>query len=187
MSFLKLATASAALVLLAACSSYAVKYDFDPAANFTGYRSFAWYAASKKAQGKGSGQDPFLDKRVRAAVEQQLQAKGYRLEAQGEPDLLVTFYPVFRNKRVRASTTVGFGGGGWARPWGYGIGTRFTTSEVHNYREGTIILELVDSRSNQLVWQGSAEGALTRQDDPKDAQEQINRAVRDLLDKFPPK
>jgi hypothetical protein len=29
-----------------------VRYDFDPTVNFKDYRSFAWCAASKKAQGK---------------------------------------------------------------------------------------------------------------------------------------
>lgn len=188
MRSLKPALASAALALLAACSSYSVKYDFDPAAPFQGYRSFGWYAASGRAQGKAAqGSSPLTDKRVRLSVEQQLQAKGYRLETQGDPDFLVAYYPIYQNRRVRTSTSVGFGGGGWHRPWGYGVGTRFTTSQTHSYKEGTIILEVVDNRSHQLVWQGSAEGALTSHEDPQEAQEQINRAVRDLLERFPPK
>ncbi len=187
MRSLNLALSSAALMLLTACSAYSLKYDFDPTADFKGYRSFDWYASSKKAKGKAGEANPLTDKRVRLAVEQQLQAKGYRLDAQGDPDFLVTYYPVFQTRRYRTQTSVGFGGGGWRRPWGYGVGTRFTTSQTHAYREGTLILEMVDYRTNQLVWQGAAEGALTRLDDPLDAQEQINRAVRDLLEKFPPR
>ncbi len=179
--------APAALVLLTACSSYSVKYDFDPGAGFHAYRSFDWYAASRKAQGRKADEHPLLDKRVRAAVEQQLQAKGYRRETTADPDFLIAYYPVYRTRRVRTGTSVGFGGWGWRRPWGYGVGTRFSTSEVHSYKEGTIVLEIVDFKSNQLVWQASAEGALTRLDDPQEAQEQVNRAVKDLLDRFPPK
>jgi hypothetical protein len=88
---------------------------------------------------------------------------------------------------VRTHTSVGVGIGGWRRPWGYGVGTRFGSSETHTFKEGTIVLEIVDYRSNQLVWQARAEGALSAHDDPQEAQEQIARAVRDLLERFPPK
>jgi hypothetical protein len=80
---------------------------------------------------------------------------------------------------------VGVGGGFGYRRWGYGVGTRF--SEVHHYKEGTIVLEIVDGRSNQLVWQSAAVGALTNLDNPEEAQEQVARAVAEMLEKFPPK
>ncbi len=179
--------APAALVLLTACSSYSLKYDFDPSAAFTGYRSFDWYASSKRAQGRKADEHPLTDKRVRLAVEQQLQARGYRLETKAEPDFLIAYYPIYQTKRVRTRTNVGVGVGGWRRPWGYGVSTRFSTAQTHTYKEGTIVLEIVDARSNQLVWQASAEGALTNLEDPHEAQAQISRAVQDLLDRFPPK
>lgn len=185
---LKLMLTPALLLLMGACSSYTVKYDFDPGASFRGYRSFDWYAASKAAKAKSQAPgNPIMDKRVRLAVEQQLQAKGYRLERTADPDFLVTYYPIIRNRQYRTRTTVGVGGGGWYRPWGYGVGTRFSTVQTHRYQEGTIILEIVDYKTNQLVWHAAAEGALSGLDNPDEAQDQINRAVRDLLEKFPPK
>jgi hypothetical protein len=176
-----------ALLLLAGCSSYSLKYDFDPAASFQGYKSYDWYASSKRAQGRKGEASPLTDKRVRFAVEQQLQARGYRLEPQAEPDFLIAYYPIYQTKRFRTHTSVGLGGGGWRRPWGYGVGARFSTTQTHTYKEGTIVLEIVDNKTNQLVWQSSAEGALTNLEDPQEAQEQIARAVRDMLERFPPK
>ncbi len=174
------------LLLFSACSSYSVKTDYDPTITYASYHTFDWYAASKKAKGKGSGTDPLMDKRVRVAVQAVLEAKGFQQETQGEPDFLVTYYPIYQNRKYRTTTTVG-GGYGWGRRhWGYGVGTRFSTSQVHQYREGTIMLEIVDSRSNQLVWQGAAEGALTNLNNPEEALEQIHKAVRDMLANFPP-
>ncbi len=186
MNRLKLAVMALGLALSTACSSYTVKTDYDPTITYSSYRTFDWYAASKKAKGKGSGTDPLLDKRVRVVVQTVLEGKGFKQETLGEPDFLVTYYPIFHNRKYR--TTTSFGGGyGWGRRhWGYGVGTRFSSSQVHQYREGTIVLEIVDSRSNQLVWQGAAEGALTDLSNPEDAQEQINKAVRDMLANFPP-
>lgn len=186
MNRLRMIATAFGLVLFTACSSYAVKTDYDPAITYASYKTFDWYAASKRAKGKGSGTDPLMDKRVRTSVQAVLEAKGFRQDTVAEPDFLMTYYPIYENKKYR--TTTSFGGGyGWGRRhWGYGAGTRFSTSQVHKYREGTIILEIVDSKSNQLVWQGAAEGALTNLDNPEDAQEQINKAVRDLLANFPP-
>ena len=174
------------LALLTACSNYTVKTDYDPTITFASYKTFDWYAASKRAKGKGSGTDPLMDKRVKASVQSVLEAKGFKQETVAEPDFLLTYYPIYQNRKYR--TTTSFGGGyGWgSRRWGYGVGTRFSTSQVHKYREGTIVLEIVDSGSNQLVWQGAAEGALTNLDNPEAAQEQVNRAVQELLANFPP-
>ncbi len=186
MNRIKIMAAAFGLALFTACSSYTVKTDYDPTITYASYKSFDWYAASKRAKGKGSGTDPLLDKRVRASVQKVLEAKGFKQETVAEPDFLVTYYPIYQNKKYRTTTSIG-GDYGWGRrQWGYGMGTRFSTSQVHQYREGTIILEIVDSRSNQLVWQGAAEGALTNLDNPEDAQEAINKAVGDLLMNFPP-
>lgn len=175
-----------AALLLTGCAAYSLKYDYDPGANFRAYRTFEWYAASKRARGQRNGSSEIMDRRVRAAVEQQLAAKGYAAAASGaEPDFLVTYYPVFRDRRVRTTTTVGVGGGWRYSRWGYGVGTRF--SEVHHYKEGTIVVEIVDGRSNQLVWQCAAVGALTALDDPEEAQERVAQAVADMLQKFPPR
>lgn len=170
--------------LLLACSSYRINYDYDVQQNFSAYKRFDLYAPGKR--GKGSGEAPgLMDKRIAAAVAKELQAKGYAQETMADPDFLVAYYPVYRTRRYRTATHVGFGGFGWRRPWGYGVGTTF--SQEHQYREGTIIVEIVDFKSNQLVWQGAAEGALTDNDTPEESNEQVGRAVHDLLDRFPPK
>ena len=176
---------SAALILTG-CATYSVKYDFDPGANFRAYRTFEWYAGSKRAKGQANGGSEIMDRRVKAAVERQLVAKGFAA-ATGttEPDFLVTYYPIYKERRYRTGTTVGVGFGGRYRHFGYGVGTRF--SEVHHYKEGTIVVEIVDGRSNQLVWQSAAVGALTNIENPEDAQEQVAKAVADMLEKFPPK
>lgn len=186
MNRLKMIATVCGLALFTACSTYSIKADYDPTTSYASYKTFDWYAASKRAKGKGSGTDPLMDKRVRASVQAILEAKGFRQETVAEPDFLVTYYPIYQNKKYRTTTSFGGGYGFGRRHWGYGVGTRFSTSQVHRYREGTIVLEIVDSKSNQLVWQGAAEGALTGLNNPEDAPEQIHKAVQDLLANFPP-
>jgi hypothetical protein len=100
----------------------------------------------------------------------------------------VVCYPFYRNRTVVTYQEMGgpWWGYGWGgRPWGYGPAVGFR--EVNTYREGSIILEMVDFHTNQLAWRGAAEGALTGLSDPKDAEEQVTEAVRKLLANFPPK
>lgn len=171
-----------ALLLLMACAS-PVRYDYDVSQDFSRYKTFDLYAAGKRGKNKG-GDDPLLDKRIRTAVAAELQGKGFTREEVADPDFLVACYPIFRTRHYRTTTRVGFGGGGWRRPWGYGVGTSF--SQTHSYREGTLIIEIVDTRSNQLVWQGADEGVLTGLDDPERANDAVASAVKDTLAKFPP-
>ena len=171
-----------ALILLTACSA-SVKYDYDVSQDFSRYRTFDLYAPGRHGKG-GQGGDGLMDKRIRASVAAELQAKGFAREEVADPDFLVACYPVYRQRRYRTTTHVGFGGGGWYRPWGYRVGTSF--SQVHQYREGSLIIEIVDAKTNQLVWQGSDEGVLTGLDDPERANDAVASAVKDTLAKFPP-
>jgi hypothetical protein len=176
----RLAAALLPLVLLAGCSSYRVTYDYDVTASYARYKTFDYYTSKKKGTGGTTG---LMDKRVRAAVERELQAKGFVLETQADPDFLVTYYPVVQERRYRTTTRVGWGWG--YRPFYGGVGT--SVSQVHKYKEGTIVIEIVDFKTNQMIWQGAAAGALTGLDTPEDADEVVPRAVRDILAKFPPK
>ncbi|MDP1831240.1 MAG: DUF4136 domain-containing protein [Geothrix sp.] len=179
MRALTLATALPSLALLLGCVGYHVTYDYDGTASYGRYKTFDYYT-SKKGTG---GTTSLMDKRVRASVEKELQAKGFSMETKGDPDFLVTYYPVVRERQYRTTTHIGWGWG--FRPVYGRIGT--SSSQVHHYKEGTIVIEIVDFKTNQMIWQGAAAGALTGLDNPEDADEAVPKAVRDILAKFPPK
>jgi hypothetical protein len=174
-------TALLPLILLVGCAGYNVTYDYDVTASFSRYKTFDYYT-SKKGTG---GTTSLMDKRVRAAVERELLARGFAMETQGDPDFLVTYYPIVRDQKVRTTTHVGWGWGWGFRPFYGRVGT--SRSQVRHYKEGSIVIEIVDFKSNQMVWQGVAAGALTGLENPEDANEVVTRAVHDILARFPPK
>lgn len=172
-------------ILLVACAPYRMRYDYDTRTDYASYKTFDWYAASRMAKEKDRTVDnPIMDRRVAAAVEQELVNKGFRRETTTDPDFLVTYYPIWQEKRYQTATHLGWGSWGFRPHFGIGIGT--TVAREERYKEGTIVLEIVDFKTNQMVWQGAAEGALTELRNPEDADAVVNGAVKKLLEKFPP-
>jgi len=170
------------LALLAGCAPFSVRYDYDARASFAGYRTWAWAPEGERPKAKVPN-DPIMDRRVHRLVDQALGARGFQ-PAQGAPaDFLVAYRPVYQDRVVQTYTEMGPAWGyGWGRPWGYGS----AIEEVQRFREGTIVLEILDARSGQVVWQAAAEGALNGLDSPQDAEEQVGEAVRKMLEHFPP-
>ncbi len=184
MKTIRFTAAFLGLLLLSACSQVQIRYDYDARANYASFKTFDWMAASKRAKGKaGNVENPIMDRRVRGAIERELTARGFKFEAAADPDFLVTYYPIYRDRAYRTTTHVGMGWG--YRPW-WGMHTGTTLSQVHSYTEGTIVVEIVDFKTNQLIWHGAAVGALTGLETPEDAEEVVTREVRRLLEGFPP-
>ena len=73
----------------------------------------------------------------------------------------------------------GWGYGGWGPG---GMGTSTTT--VNEYKEGTLVLDMYDSNSRQLLWRGTATDTLS--DKPEKNEKKLNKAVEKMFDKFPP-
>ena len=184
MTFSKPLLLALTLTLLGGCARIPVSYDYDRQANWSGYKTYDWYAARPQAKDKAAGViNPIMDSRVRHAVETELAARGYKLEKTGDPDFLVTYYPVYQNHTMVTQAGM-YGGWGYHRSFGYGVGVPF--SEVYQVREGSIVLEVVDHKTNHLVWQALGQGALSGIADPRDADEQVAEAVKQILARFPP-
>ncbi len=57
---------------------------------------------------------------------------------------------------------------------------------MREYLEGTLILDIVDDRNSKLIWRGWASGALDHDPRPDKVRMYVNKAVRKILEKFPP-
>lgn len=173
MKVFRLSLVISIIIGLVSCSPISVKTDYDSEANFTNYKTYRWL---KTPDGKPmEAKNPLMAKRMRRAIESELSAKGYHLVEDEKPDFLVAFYSGVRNKVD--VTTYGYRYGRWGR-W------RGTAVAVNRYKEGTLIIDIIDSNEKELVWRGWASGTV---ENPHNAQETINKAVTKLLSKFPPK
>jgi len=164
---------------LAACSPLKVNYDYDVQADYSRYHTYDWTADSPSDKG-----DDFTDHRIRAAVEKELTAKGFR-RADSAPDLLVNAYPIFRDSQV-SRVGVGVGIGLRILP-GVSVGLGTGTSKARTQSIGRIFMEFRDTRNSRLIWKAEAEDALEGGDTPEEAEEAIHQAVSQMLERFPPK
>ena len=64
-------------LLSVGCSTVRVSHDYDAKVDFTRMKTFAWLEKKQPGTGDIRLDDPFLDQRIRAAVNQTLQKKGY--------------------------------------------------------------------------------------------------------------
>jgi len=151
---------------LISCSSVAVKSDFDANANFTEYKTFDFMPHP-------SG-NPLHNKRVEAAIEQELVAKGMQKQTAGRPDLLVAYHTNVKDKID--VDTYGYRYGRYGRR----VGT-YTT--VQKYQQGTLVVDLVDAKEKELVWRGWAKGEVN----DSVSKEKVDDTVGKILDKYPPK
>jgi len=169
----------AALVIapgLAACSGISTSSDWDGSYDFGRLASYAW-----SEQGLEGGVSEIMLRRMRLAVGEQLAAKGFVEAEPDRADFLLAYHAGVQNRQQY--DTYGYGAGGW---WGGYWGGGMTTTTVRSYSEGTLILDVVDRASNQLVWRGTASGTIDAMEGPEQRIATIEEAVRKMLKEFPP-
>ena len=146
-----------------------VHTDFDHHANFERYHTYSW----EKVQTS----DPLWQSRVKEAVDQALQSKGWQKADSGAA---VALMAVGSTRNQQEYNTFYNGLGGWR--WG-GFGE--TTTTVDSYKIGTLVLDMYDSRNKQLIWRGTASDTLSNKPD-KD-EKKLDKTVEKMLKSFPPK
>jgi hypothetical protein len=169
-----------ALVLmlgLAGCPSQNVHTDYDHNVNFASFHSYSW--------GTVQTSNPLNVQRIKAAVDPDLQAKGWQLMPTGG-DVTVTAVGSAHNQKEYQTFYNGLGGEGYY--WGgFGVygGPGISTTTVQNYKVGTLVLDMYDAKTKHLVWRGTASGGISN--NPNDNQQRFNKASDPLLKNFPPK
>lgn len=160
--------------LLASCSTVRVATDYDKEVNFSQYNSFAFF---KPGIDKAEISD--LDKkRILRAIESELMAKG--MTKSETPSLLVS---IFTKERERVDVYNNSFGYGWNwNPWYYGS---YNTSNVSRSTEGTLYIDLIDAKTNNLVWQGMGNADLVTSSMEK-KEERIQEIVMKILAEYPP-
>jgi len=164
------------LITLSSCSSITVYSDFEKDADFSQYNTYAFH---KKSIDKVQISE--LDKkRILKAIDYELGQKG--MIKSGNPDILVN---IFTKEREEVNVNQFNNNWGWGFGWGYGFGNPWGGYPlVSSSVEGTLFIDFIDTRKNELVWQGEGVGYLTQDRSKKEIV--INEFVAKILMQYPP-
>ncbi|MGC2047501.1 MAG: DUF4136 domain-containing protein [Gallionella sp.] len=171
------------LMLCIAATAYAaplpVTSDYDTAADFEALKTFDWMPATGNAAG-----DELLVKKIRSAVDIQLQAKGRKMSADN-PDFLIGME---LSGQIISGGSVGVG-----MSVGIPVGRRGSLSigggksKSRDKKEGTLIIDFVDAKTKSLVWRATVTDAVDPSATAEQKQKKIDEVIAAMLAQFPPK
>lgn len=181
------------LIGLSACTTtqrVSVSTDYDKSTNFQQYRTYDWFQDQPTGERDKTGTyDTFADRRLRTALEAELTRKGFTRTATN-PDLKIA-YDITVKTEQRADPTTAFAPGfgyGYSYWYGYRYNYGFNRFgpgyfNTTQYRVGTILIDFVDAKANELIWRGVGESVV----DPGAVSEAaIQEIVAGILAKYPP-
>ena len=157
------------------CSSIRVAVDYDTAVSFDQYQSFAFF---KPSVDKMEVND--LDKkRILHAIDDNLTRKG--LSKSQDAGLLVHVFTKEEKEVDIFQNNFGWGWG-WSPWWNVG----YFGPSVSTRTEGQLYINLVDAKTNQLIWQGKGTAQLYPNDRVEKKEARIQKIVDEILAKYPP-
>jgi len=178
------------LLMLAGCSSYTVVSDYDRSMPFYDYKTYRWTDQARPgAEDDILVNNPLIYKRIKANVDRELAAKGFILKERGPVDFTIYAHAGIRERVYIDPPPAGFGYyRGWHRkgymPFWYAPYYPYPT--VHHYEEGTLIIDIFNSASNDIAWRGVARGILKDYRSPESLHRDIDEVVGKIMAQFPP-
>ena len=108
--------------------------------------------------------------------------KGF-VETSSNPDLLVNVTAILKEKTALQADT--YNTGGFYRPYGWGGGYGGTTTVTsYNYKDGSLIIDVLDASKNLLIWQGIGNKEIDKPSSNPD--QAITSAVTKIMAGYPP-
>jgi hypothetical protein len=160
------------VAMLGSAFAQQVKTDFDHQTNFSQYKTYSWQEIKAA--------DSLWDPRIKSAVDAQLAAKGWTQVEKGG-DVAIVAIATTQTERTLQTFYDGMGGGWRWRGFG-GMGEATTTEQ--DYKEGTLLVDMYDAKTKQLIWRGSAEDTVSNKEENNE--KNLNKAVAKMFKKFPP-
>lgn len=173
----KFVTCALITILLSACGTGLHVYsDFDKDANITDYKTYSWLTREEIEQ---KGTNPLYynelnDKRIKQAVYDQMKKKGFTYKNELQP-LEVHYHIVVEDKTVSISEPL---------EYVYGPTWPAKRTRFYPYQQGTLIIDLMDTKNKTLVWRGWATGAI-EESVSKNPEQAIQKAVAKIFTLFP--
>lgn len=174
--------AAAGVLILASCSTVSVTTDYDRSASFSKYKTYSLASAEN-----GQKLSPSSEAALQNALRSEMAKKGIVEKKSGKPDIAIARHVFLQDKiSVDQSADWGYARAGYW-PYGYGYyngwdGSPHSYVDVHQYTQGTMILDFVDTKSNKLVFRGKGTAVTGK---PEANADKITQAVTRIVADLP--
>ena len=160
------------LAALAPSMAQPVQTDFDHQAKFSQYKTYSWQEIKPA--------NSLWTSRIKNAVDAQLSTKGWtQVNAGGDVALMAI--ETTQTQRTLQTFYDGFCGGWRWRSFGE-FGDSTTTEQ--DYKEGTLVVDMYDAKTKQLIWRGSLEDMIS--DKAEKNEKNLDKGMAKLFKEFPP-
>jgi hypothetical protein len=144
-----------------------------PGIDFTKYHTYKWVSV----QG-ATYPNQIVDAQIKDSIDSQLASKGLTKTDTDKADLYIGYQVSIDQERQWNA----YGMGGGLR-WGGGM----ATAQSSTIGIGTLVLDMYDPSTKQLVWTGRATKTLDPSANQQKKQKNLDNAMKKLLKNFPPK
>jgi hypothetical protein len=175
-----------ACVLLLIATSCAVT-DIDKRTDFTSYRTFTWGKAESNVENPVY-ESELISKNIRSTIEKEFAKRGIS-EDPTDPDFVVS-YKTFTEQKPELTSGGYYGYPRGLYPWRfyryhmfYGLPYGWSTPrQERTYTEGTLMIDITDKKTKELVWRGVVKGNV---EDLSALQKQIQKGIKAIMKKYP--
>jgi len=169
--------AAIAALAVTGCATMSVSSHVERGLDFAQYRTYDWGPADSLPSGDPRlDQNPFFQDHLQGAVEKQLAVRGFGWSTAGTADLLIHYHANI-SERIdidRLDSERGYCSADNCSP------------PVVEYEAGTLVLDIIDMRTNRLIWRGWAQGSVKGMLDSQETMaRQIDDAVSRMFTRFP--
>lgn len=179
-------------IILISCGPK-VKADKRAQVNLDQFSSFA-FLPNQDTIKTSKYRNVFVNEIVIDEIKENMQELDYRLD-RTQPDLLI-YYHLMLDEEVSISADPVYTNYSYYRP-GYYVGPYYRNYMYNNYftvprlagvgieqipyKEGTIVIDIINRRTNEIVWRGKANDVVT----PNNLEDELRTYVNAIFDEFP--
>jgi hypothetical protein len=143
--------------------------------DFAAVETFGWQDTPETSL---EGVNPFMHSLIKNTIEAELATSGLT-EVDSNPDVYVNYHASTMTEVQLRSDSYGYGFGAYGMgTWGYygmSTGPVSTTTRVIEYEKGTLVVDIWDVATKELVWRGEVTDTLP--DNPQKAEKLVVRAI----------
>jgi hypothetical protein len=165
-----------AALAFSGCATLMVSSHVERGVNFTGYVTYDWGPPDNLPVGDPRlDNNPFFNDYLQGAIEKKLAARGYERVEKGTADLLVHYHASV-NQRLDVYTV--------DQRYGYCYGS--CEPQITDYEQGTLVVDIVDARTNKVVWRGWSQDTMNGViDNQERLEKQVDEGVTKMMTLLP--